>query len=84
EHDAYLRLAKAYRGIAAQLQTTAAHMVGYRDLPMGRHDFQALGSANALDAFARFVELEHELAALLKSALERDQQMLAEMRRVSG
>lgn len=44
EHEAYVKLAKAYRGIAGQLATTAAQMAGYRDLPMGRHDFAALGS----------------------------------------
>ena len=80
EHDAYVTLAKAFRDIATRLQAMAAQMAGHRDLPMGRHDFAALASPQALDVFERFVNLERDLSALLTSALERDQKMLAEMR----
>lgn len=80
ERAAYVELGKAFRGIAAELHATARQMAGYRDLPMGRHDYEALGGPEAVSVFATFVEREQELADLLKPALERDQQMLAQMR----
>ena len=79
EHDAYTKLAKELRSIAAQLQATARHMAGYRDLPMGRHDEQALAEAKVQEAFATFVRLERELHALLAASLQRDEQMLGAM-----
>ncbi len=83
EHDAYVALAKAFLGIAGQLKETAAQMAGYRDLPMGRHDVEALGGPIARDVFERFVEVEQDLLTLLETALARDQAMLTEMRRLS-
>jgi hypothetical protein len=80
EHDAYVKLAREHRSIATQLQTTAAHMAGYRDLPMGRHDERAMADPKLLDAFTRFVRTEEELLALLQKSVERDQAMLGEMR----
>jgi hypothetical protein len=80
ERDAYVKLAQEHRSIATQLQTTAAHMAGYRDLPMGRHDERALADPKLLDAFAKFVRTEQELLALLQKAVQRDQMMLGEMR----
>lgn len=82
-HDAYVALAKAFLGIAAQLKETAAEMAGYRDFPMGRHDVEALGGPIARDVFERFVEVEQDLLTLLETALARDQAMLTEMRRLS-
>lgn len=80
EHDAYVKLAREHRSIATQLRTTAAHMAGYRDLPMGRHDERAMSDPKLLDAFAKFVRTEQELLSLLQKAVERDQMMLGEMR----
>jgi formiminotetrahydrofolate cyclodeaminase len=79
EHDAYVKLAKELRSIAAQLQATAKHMDGYRDLPMGRHDEQALADPKVHEAFATLVRLEQELLALLAASLQRDEQMLVAM-----
>ena len=82
EHDAYVRLAKEHRDIAARLKATAERMAGYRDLPMGAHDEQALADPKILDAFATFVRREQELLTLLQRALERDEEMLAAVERL--
>lgn len=80
EHNAYVKLAQEYRSIATQLQATARHMAGYRDLPMGKHDERAMAAPKVLEAFTNFARLEQELLALLQRAVERDQAMLVEMR----
>ena len=80
EHDAYVKLTNELRSIAAQLRATAAHMAGYRDLPMGRHDERAMADPRAIETFANFVKLEQELLALLQSAIERDREMLGDSR----
>jgi hypothetical protein len=80
EHEAYVRLAKAHRNIAAQLRATALEMAGYRDLPRGAHDERALADPRLVDAFANFVKREEELLAHLEHAVERDGQMLAAAR----
>jgi hypothetical protein len=77
ELDAYVRLAKEHRSLAAQLQSTAQRMAAYRDLPMGRHNERALADPRLVEAFAQFVKVERELLAQLQRAVERDQQMLA-------
>jgi hypothetical protein len=77
ELDAYVRLARQHRAIASQLRATAQEMTGYRDLPMGRHDEQALADPHIIRAFAKFVKAEQELLDQLQRAVERDQQMLA-------
>ena len=41
-------------------------------------------AAEAVDRFATFVQRERELADLLAQALERDQQMFADMRGAQG
>jgi hypothetical protein len=76
ELDAYVKLAREHRTIAAQLRETAEHMAGYRDLPMGRHDDRALADPRLFEAFERFVKIEEELLAQLQVALERDRHML--------
>jgi hypothetical protein len=76
ELDAYVSLAGQHRSIASQLRATAREMTGYRDLPMGRHNEQALADPQLMDAFAKFVRVEQELLAQLQRAVERDQQML--------
>ncbi len=80
ELDAYVRLAREHRAIAAQLRETAQRMAGYRDLPMGRHDERALADPKLLEAFETFVKVEEDLHAQLQAALDRDRQMLAAAR----
>jgi hypothetical protein len=79
ERDAYLELAKQHRQAAAQLQTTAKQMAGYRDLPIGKHDPKAMSGPKPLAAFEELVRLEQELLALLQKRVEQDRQMLVEM-----
>jgi hypothetical protein len=79
EYDAYVSLAKQYRGTETQLGAAAKEMAGYRDLPMGRHDQQAMANPKIRDAFTRFVTLERELLKLLQGALKRDAKMLDQM-----
>jgi hypothetical protein len=84
EHAAYVKLANEHRDIAAQLQATSEEMAGYRDLPMGRHDQQALSSPRLVEAFARFVTVEQELLALLRTRVQQDQQMLDDISAASS
>ena len=79
EHAAYRKLALEHRQTAGELHATAEEMVGYRDLPMGRHDQTAMSDPELLHAFERFVSLEQELLWLLQERIARDQKMLIEM-----
>ena len=84
EYDAYLELVKEQRDIATQLQATASRMAGYRDLPMGRHDPEAMSAPSVLEAFEKLVQCEQELLALLQQRIEQDRKMLIEMRGSRG
>ena len=64
EHHAYEKLAQEFRCV---------------DLPMGRHDQRAMAAPTALQAFRNFVRIEEDLLAMLRTAVERDQKMLAVM-----
>src|SRR5690349_2369 len=75
ELDAYRDVATAHRRIAADLASTAERMAGYRTLPMGRHDMSMMTSAAPRHAFAGFIKLEEELAAVLAKNLEHDHAM---------
>ena len=79
EHAVYLRLVEEQRQAAGRLRAVAAEMAAAGDLPMGRHDEQAMTSPEVGDAFRRFVKARQELLALLQRMLEQDQQLLAEM-----
>jgi hypothetical protein len=79
EYEAYARLSAAHRDIAKRLRAVAAQMADYRDLPMGAHDEKALADPKGLRAFAKFVNVEQALLALLKESAERDARMLAEL-----
>ena len=79
ELDAYRDIATAHRRIAADLANTAERMMGYRTLPMGRHDMAAMTSPAPRHAFAGFVKLEEDLAALLSKSLEQDRAILEQM-----
>jgi hypothetical protein len=80
EHAAYERLAGRHRQIAAELRSVAEDMAGQRDLPMGPHDMDVIGSPEVAEAFAGFVAAERALAAHLQRSLEGDEAMLREMR----
>jgi hypothetical protein len=56
---------------------TAQEMVGYRDLPMGQHDMQAM--AHQVEPFKTFVQLKRNLLTLLQEMDKEDQAMLEEM-----
>jgi hypothetical protein len=84
EHGAYLNLARRHRLVAAQLRAIGEEMAGYRDLPMGRHDEEAMSSPDVAEAFTRFVTAERELLALLQNRMEQDQRMLVEMGGAGG
>ena len=84
EHDAYRELAKQHRDVAAQLRVAAEQMAGYRNLPMGKHDPDAMTSSRVLEAFEAFVKVENELLTLLQGMVKQDQQMLAAIRAAVG
>ena len=77
EYAAYESLVQEQRQIAALLAATAQEMAGYRDLPMGRHDMQAL--AQQLEPFKQFVQQKRNLLSLLQEMDREDQAMLEEM-----
>jgi hypothetical protein len=79
ERDAYLELARDHHEVATRLQVIADRMEGYRSLPMGRHDPNAMASPIARESFEEFVGLEEELLAMLERRLVQDRQMLAIM-----
>jgi hypothetical protein len=80
ERRAYQRLAQEHREIGARLLVLGEEMDGYRDLPMGRHDFRVMASPPAVEAFGRFVELERDLLDMLQQRLQQDEAMLTQMR----
>lgn len=79
ELTAYRHLAHQHRAIAAQLESTAAQMAGYRDLPMGRHDMSILLDPKMREAFSKFVAAETELCTQLQHRLEEDHALLESM-----
>jgi hypothetical protein len=79
EHDAYRKLATELRRIGEELEAIAAEMVRYRDLPMGRHDEEAMSAPPVRGAFEKFVTLEQSLAALLQEKVAQDRTMLGAM-----
>lgn len=83
EQAAYAELVEAHHRVAHQLRATAAQMASYRDMPMAQHDPRGMASPESFEAFSAFVALEQELLALLQRSVERDRQMLDQMRSVS-
>jgi hypothetical protein len=83
EHAVYQRLAQQYQAIAAQLRTAGQEMADQYDLPMGKHDQEAMSSPSVTEAFEKFVTAEEELLALLQNRVEQDQRMLVQMQRDS-
>src|SRR5215216_1102195 len=80
EDEAYEKLLKDLRQVAAQLSVTANQMSEYRDLPMGRHDENAMRHPSVEESFEKFVQRKRELLALLEQTEERDNQLLEMMR----
>ena len=79
EYDAYEKLLKELRQIAAQLSATANEMAGYGDLPMGKHDERALTRPRVRQTFEQFIQHKRELLDLLNQTEERDDQLLKVM-----
>lgn len=79
EYDAYRRVSQQLTQVASQLDATAREMASSRDLPMGRHDMEAMTRPRVGERFAAFVGSKQELLALLREMDESDQQMLEEM-----
>jgi hypothetical protein len=80
EYDAYEELIRELKQISAQLEETANQMAGYRDLPMGRHDEQAMTHPIVHTTFQMFVKQKQELLSLLEETRERDTKLLERMR----
>jgi hypothetical protein len=79
ELEVYRELATAHRRIAVELSSLAERMAGYRNLPMARHDMAAMMAPAPRHAFAGLVKQEERLVELLRTRLERDHAMLAQM-----
>jgi hypothetical protein len=79
EHTVYVGLAQDCREVAARLGQAAARMSGAHDVPMGRHDAEAMASPEAARAFTRFVEAEEALLAYLQERLPEDREMQRQM-----
>jgi hypothetical protein len=84
EYEVYERVSRTLREAAAALRAAAGEMAAARDLPMGRHDMQALTSPEVLDAFDRYVAAEDELRELLDGRRAAMTQMLGAMRQAIG
>ncbi len=80
EHDAYMQLVEVHRRIATDLVAVSEQMAAYRDLPMGRHDLEAMSTPEAADAFEELVNIEQELLSLLADRLEQHRPLLSELR----
>ena len=79
EYETYQRLAEAHRTAGRQLSQLGREMAAYRDLPMGRHDMEAMRSPAVGESFIRFVELEQNLLRHLQQRIHRDREMLQGM-----
>ena len=83
EHDVYLKLAAEQREVATRLRAIGDEMAGYRDLPMAKHDPEAMTSPKAVEAFEEFLAVEEQLLTMLDDRVRKDKAMLDEMRRAS-
>jgi hypothetical protein len=80
EHAAYTRVIGHHRDVADRLESTVKEMTACRTLPVAPHRTQVLSTPEATTVFARYVEAERTLLNLLASSVQRDQQMLDDMR----
>jgi hypothetical protein len=76
EYAAYRTLARQHREIASRLTALGEEMATYRDLPMGRHDEQALSAPSTVAAFEKLVTVEQELLELLQERVHEHRMML--------
>ena len=51
EYDAYRRVSQQLGQVASQLDASAREMAAYRDLPMGRHDMEAMTRPSVREQF---------------------------------
>jgi hypothetical protein len=79
EHEAYRRVSRRLVQVAMHLEALAREMTAYRDLPMGRHDLEAMNRPIVRESFAAFVQRKQELLALLQETAESDREMLEQM-----
>jgi hypothetical protein len=79
EYDAYRSLSQQMRQIASELAAVSREMVAYRDLPMGRHDMEAMTRPNVRESFESLVRRKQDLLTLLRESGEVDQQLLEQM-----
>ncbi|HET6596833.1 MAG TPA: hypothetical protein VFG81_14505 [Anaerolineales bacterium] len=80
EYDVYEILVNQLRQAATQLEATASQMAGHRDLPMGRHDEQAMTHPRIRETFEKLIEQKQKLLSLLQQTEERDSELLEMMR----
>lgn len=80
EQEAYAKLARQHREVAARLQAAANQMGEYRDLPAAKHDESAVAGLVSVEAFEQFVNVEQDLLTLLQDAVTEGRKMLAAMR----
>jgi hypothetical protein len=81
EHEAYASLVRQHREIAERLGRISREMAGYRDLPMGRHDANAMSGEQVADAFRDLIALESQSLDSLRRQVDAHRAMLAKMRR---
>ena len=84
EYETYFQLSNEQRETAARLLATANEMAAARDLPMGRHNMTDELGARLMGAFAKYVQVEQELVALLQQTTEQDQTLLLQMQKPAG
>jgi hypothetical protein len=70
----------AQHSVVPAKMDAAREMKGYRELPMGRHDFSMLEVPEVGAAFERFLKLEGELSVLLENAMKKDRELLGKMK----
>jgi uncharacterized protein YndB with AHSA1/START domain len=80
EDEVYRELAASFREIAKLVTATATRMKAAHDLPMGAHD-EAAWSDEHLRAFEKFTRAQSEVLAMVRIAAERDEKMLASMKK---
>ena len=69
EHDVWGGLVAQHRRIAAELRDAGEEMGAHADLPMGRHDPEALTSPQVRDAFERLIAAERALVGVLRERI---------------
>jgi hypothetical protein len=79
EYEAYESLVREQREVAGRLSSIAQEMAGYHDLPMGRHDENAMTHPRVRTAFEKFVQRKQDLLYLLEETAEQDDKLLKAM-----